>query len=55
MTNEQYVEILKQHLKISAKKIKLGHKQDFQIETGLNHITKLVTKWLKKNTISIFE
>lgn len=53
MTNEQYVEILKQHLKISARKIKLGHKQDFQMESGPNHTTKLVTKWLKKNTIYI--
>jgi hypothetical protein len=46
MRTENYVDILKQHLKTSVRKLKLGH-------TG--HTSKAVAKWLKDNEVKVLE
>ena len=43
---ENYVDILKQHLKTSVRKLKLGVKWAFQMDNDPKHISKVVTKWL---------
>ena len=55
MRKEYYVEILKQHLKTSARKLKLGGKWVFQINNDSKHTAKLVTKWLKDNKLSVLD
>ncbi|KAI4889188.1 hypothetical protein NFI96_032654 [Prochilodus magdalenae] len=55
MRKEHYVEILKQHLKTSAKKLKLGRKWIFQMDNDPKHTAKLVTKWLKDNKVNVLE
>ena len=45
---ENYVDILKQHLKTSARKLKLGRKWVFHF-----HISKVVAKWLKDNKVKV--
>ena len=47
MRMENYVDILKQHLKTSVRKLKLGHKWDFQMDNGHKHTSKVEAKWLK--------
>ena len=41
---ENYVDMLKQHLKTSVRKLKLGHKWVFQLDNDLKHTTKVVAK-----------
>ncbi|KAI4871969.1 hypothetical protein NFI96_010418 [Prochilodus magdalenae] len=55
MRKEHYVEILKQHLKTSARKLKLGRKWIFQMNNDPKHTAKLVTKWLKDNKVNVLE
>ncbi|KAI4873356.1 hypothetical protein NFI96_015959, partial [Prochilodus magdalenae] len=55
MRKEHYVEILKQHLKASARKLKLGRKWIFQMDNDPKHTAKLVTKWLKDNKVNVLE
>ncbi|KAI4895016.1 hypothetical protein NFI96_005879 [Prochilodus magdalenae] len=55
MRKEHYVEILKQHLKTSARKLKLGRKWIFQMDNDPKHTAKLVTKWLKDNKVNVLE
>ena len=55
MRKEHYVEILKQHLKKSARKLKLGHKWVFQTDNDPKHTAKLVTKWLKDTKVNVLE
>uniref|UniRef100_A0AAZ3SS38 Tc1-like transposase DDE domain-containing protein n=1 Tax=Oncorhynchus tshawytscha TaxID=74940 RepID=A0AAZ3SS38_ONCTS len=49
MMRENYVDILKQHLKTSVRKLKLGRKWVFQMDNDPKHISKVVAKWLKDN------
>ena len=42
------MDILKQHLKTSVRKLKLGHKWVFQMDNDPKHTSKVVAKWLKK-------
>jgi predicted RNA-binding protein YlxR (DUF448 family) len=50
-----YVAILKQHVKTSVKKLKLGHKWVFQMDNDPKHTYKGVAKWLKDNKVKVLE
>ncbi|KAJ0003786.1 hypothetical protein NQD34_008884 [Periophthalmus magnuspinnatus] len=52
---EHYVEILKQHLKTSARKFKLERKWVFQMDNDPRHAAKLMTKRLKDNKVNVLE
>ncbi|CDQ68634.1 unnamed protein product [Oncorhynchus mykiss] len=47
MRMENDVDILKQHLKTSVRKLKLGRKWVFQMNNDPKHTSKVVAKWLK--------
>ena len=49
------VDILKQHLKRSVRKLKLGRKWVFQINNDPKHTSKVVAKWLKDNKVKVLE
>ena len=51
MREENYVNILKQHLKTSVRKLKLGRKWD----NDSKHTPKVVAKWLKDNKVKVLE
>ena len=55
MKLEDYVDILKQHLKTSVRKLKLGRKGAFQMDNDPKHTSKVVAKWLKDNTVKVLE
>ena len=48
---ENYVDILKQHLKTSVRKLKLGRKWVFQMDNVPKQTSKVVAKWLKDNKV----
>ena len=50
-----YVDILKQHLKTSVRKLKLGRKWVFQMENDPEHTSKVVAKCLKDNKVKVLE
>ena len=50
-----YVDILKQHLKTSVRKLKLGRKWVFQMDNDPKHTSKVVAKWLKDSTFKVLE
>ena len=50
---ENYVDILKQHLKTPV--LKLGHKWVFQMDNDAKHTSKVVAKWLKDNKVKVLE
>ena len=53
MRMEYFVDILKQHLKTSVRKLKLGRKCIFQMEHDPKHTSKVVAKWLKNNKVKV--
>ncbi|CDQ65145.1 unnamed protein product [Oncorhynchus mykiss] len=55
MRMENYVDILKQHLKISVRKLKLGRKWVFQMDNDPKHTSKVVAKLLKDNKVKVLE
>ena len=55
MRMENDVDMLKQHLKTSVRKSKLGHKWVFQMDNDLKHTSKVVAKWLKDNKVKVLE
>uniref|UniRef100_A0AAZ3SWQ8 Tc1-like transposase DDE domain-containing protein n=1 Tax=Oncorhynchus tshawytscha TaxID=74940 RepID=A0AAZ3SWQ8_ONCTS len=55
MRMEKYVNIMKQHLKTSVRKLKLGHKWVFQMDNDPKHTSKVVAKLLKDNKVKILE
>ena len=55
MRKENYVDILKQHLKTSVRKLKLGRKWVFQMDNDPKHASKVVAKWLKDNKVKVLE
>ena len=55
MRREKYVDILKQHLKTSVRKLKLGRQWVFQMDKYPKHTSKVVAKWLKDNTVKVLE
>ena len=52
---KMYVDILKQHLKTSVRKLQLGHKWVFQMDNDPKHTSKVVAKWLKDNKVKVLE
>ena len=52
MGEENYVDVLKQHLKPSAM---LGCKWVFQMDNDPKHTSKVVAKWLKDNKVKVLE
>ena len=48
-------DILKQHLKISVRKLKLGRKWVFQMDNDPKHASKVVAKWLKDDKVKVLE
>ena len=55
MRKVNYVDILKQPLKTSVRKLKLGHKWVFQMDNDPKHTSKVVAKWLKDNKVKVLE
>ena len=55
MREEKYVDISKQHLKTSVRKLKLGRKWVFQMDNDPKHSSKVVAKWLKDNKVKVLE
>jgi transposase len=49
------VDILKQHLKASVRKLKLGRKWVFQMDNDPKHTSRVVAKWLKDNKVKVLE
>ena len=49
------MDILKQHLKTSVRKLKLGRKWAFQTDNDPKHTYKVVAKWLKDNQVKVLE
>jgi hypothetical protein len=52
---ENYVDILKQHLKTSVRKLKLGRIWVFQMDNDAKHTFKVVAKCLKDNNVKVFD
>ena len=55
MRKDNYVDILKQHLKTSVRNLQLGRKWVFQMDNGRKHTSKVVAKWLKDNKVKVLE
>uniref|UniRef100_A0AAZ3P8U3 Transposase Tc1-like domain-containing protein n=1 Tax=Oncorhynchus tshawytscha TaxID=74940 RepID=A0AAZ3P8U3_ONCTS len=55
MRQENYVDILKQHLKTAVRKLKLGCKWVFQTDNDPKHTSKVVAFWLKDNKVKVLE
>ena len=55
MREENDVDTLKQHLKTSVRKLKLGCKWVFQMDNYPKHTSKVVAKWLKDNKVKVLE
>uniref|UniRef100_A0AAZ3PHT6 Tc1-like transposase DDE domain-containing protein n=1 Tax=Oncorhynchus tshawytscha TaxID=74940 RepID=A0AAZ3PHT6_ONCTS len=55
MGEDNYVDILKQHLKTSVRKLKLGCQWVFQMDNDPKHTSKVVAKWLKDNKVKVLE
>ena len=49
------MDILKQHLKTSVRKLKLGRKWVFQMDNDPKHTSKVVEKWLKDFKVKVLE
>ena len=52
---ENYVDLLKQHLKTSVRKLKLGRKWVFRMDNDPKHTSKVVAKWLEDNKVKVLE
>ena len=55
MRQDNYVDILKQHLKTSARKLKLDLKWVFQMDNDPKYTSKVVAQWLKGNIVKVLE
>ena len=55
MRKENDVDMLKQHLQTSVRKLKLGRKWVFQMDNDPKHTSKVVAKWLKDNKVKLLE
>jgi hypothetical protein len=55
LRKENYVDILKQHLKTSVRKLKLGRKWVFQMDNDPKHTSKVVAKWLQDSKVKVLE
>jgi hypothetical protein len=52
---ENYVDKLKQHIKTSVRKLKLGCKWVFQMDNDPKHTYKVVATCLKDNKVKVLE
>jgi hypothetical protein len=52
---DNYVDILKQHLKTSVRKLKFGRKLVFQMDNDPKHTSKVVAKRLKDTNAKVLE
>ena len=52
---ENDVDILKQHLNTSVRKLKLGRKWVFQMNNDAKHTSNVVAKWRKYNKVKVLE
>ena len=55
MRKVNYVDILKQHLKTSVGKLKIGPNWVVQMDNDTKHTSKVVAKWLKDNKVKVLE
>jgi tRNA A37 threonylcarbamoyladenosine biosynthesis protein TsaE len=55
MGKENCVDILKQHLKASVRKSKLGHQWVYQMDNDPKHTSKVVENGFKDNKVKVFE
>jgi hypothetical protein len=55
MREENYVDILKQHLKTLVRKLKLGLKWVFPMDNDSKHTSKVVEKWLMDNKVKVLD
>ena len=55
MRSGNYVDILKQHLKTSVRKLKLGRKMVSQMDNYPKHTSIVVANWLKENKVKVLE
>ena len=55
MREENDVDILKQHLKTSVRKLMLVRKWVFQMDNDPKNTSKVVAKWLKDNKVKVLE
>jgi hypothetical protein len=55
MRMENYVDILKQHLKTSVRKLKVGCNWVFQMDNDPKHTSRDMEKWLKDNKVKVLE
>ena len=55
MREENYVDILKQHLETLVRKLKLGRKWVFQMDNNTKHTSNFVVKWLKDNEVKVLD
>ena len=53
MREGNYVDILKQHLKTSVRKLKLGRKWLLKMDNDHKHNSEVVAKWLKDNKVKV--
>ena len=49
------MDLLKQHLKTSIRKLKLSHKWVFQMDNDPKHTSEVLVKWLKDNKVKVME
>ena len=49
------MDIFKQHVKTSVRKLKLGREWVFQMDNDPKHTSKVVEKWLKENKVKVLE
>jgi hypothetical protein len=52
---EHSVDIFKQHLNKSVRKLKLGRKRVFQMDNDPKYTSKVVAKWLKDHKVKVLE
>ena len=55
MRMENDVDILKQHIKTSVSKLKLGREWVFQMDNDPEHTSKVMAKWLKDNKVKVLQ
>ena len=55
MRKENYLDILKQHLKTSVRKLKLSRKWVFQMDNDPKHTSKVMEQWLKDNKVKVLK
>ena len=55
MDKHQYVDILENNLKVSARELNLGRRWSFVQDNDSKHTSKLATSWFKNNKIKVLE